>query len=117
MSEELVRYHQVLDETLGDPEAVDRLRAAVSAVERELGAASVDGPGASGPTVSDPGVSSLGSSVPEVPALPQTPQTRPGLEGLRVQQIPYGRGDDDDEDIVDAELVADGEDRTSDGYR
>ena len=117
MSEELVRYHQVLDETLGEPEAADRLRTAVSAVGRELGAASVAGPGASGPTVSDPGVSSLGSSVPEVPALPQTPQTRPGLEGLRVQQVPYGRGDDDDEDIVDAELVADGEDRTSDGYR
>ena len=114
MSEELVRYHRVLDETLDNPEAADRLRAAVSAVERELGSTSAGESGASSRDVSGSSVASLGSSVPDVPALPQV---RSDPEGPRAQQIPYGHSDEDGEDIVDAELVADGEDRASDRYR
>ena len=117
MADELVRYHRVLDETLGDPEAADRLRAAVAAVERELGSASVAGPGASSPGTSGPGASvdqpSLGSAAPGVPALPQV---RTGRGEPMVQQVPYAHPGESEDDIVEAELVAD-EDRTPDGYR
>ena len=109
MSDELLRYHRVLDETLDDPAAADRLRAAVAEVEHELGSASVAGPGAS-----SLGHPTRGDSAPAAAALPQV---RPGLEGPTVQQVPYEHASADEDDIVDAELVAEVDDRPQDGYR
>lgn len=121
MSDELLRYHQVLDETLDDPEAAERLRAAVSDAEAELGSVVDTGLGtpdvgalnhATSPGGSASGAASLGSSPPELPALPPP---RIGPQGPTVRQVPYGH--DEEDDIVDAELVTDGDDQAQEEYR
>ena len=89
MSDELLRYHRLLDETAGDPSVTERIREAVAAVERELKV---------GPT---------NASVQSPAALPGA---RPALEQPRVRQVPYQV----DDDIVDAELVEEPVERPED---
>ena len=95
MSDELLRYHRLLDEAGGDPELSGRLRAAVDGVEREL--AATGSPAASAATAA-------------TAAAAQTalPGARAALEPPRVRQVPYQAAElvgGDDRDIVDAELV------------
>ena len=125
MSDELLRYHRVLDETLTGPDAAERLRSAVAQVEAELGPIAASGSGrpdaaapdlassasGSGPDAANLGAGSLGSASAALPALPPAPT---GQQGLSVQQVPFGL---DEDDIVDAELVTDGEDPTLEEYR
>jgi hypothetical protein len=90
MSDELLRYHRLLDEAMGDPELARRLRIAVGAVERELGATGSPGSAAS------------------AAARTSLPGARPALEPPQVRQVPYQARDllgGDERDIVDAELV------------
>jgi hypothetical protein len=86
MSDELLRFHRLLDETAGDPEIADRIRSAADEVRRELSG------GAEGDR----------SDGAEEPALAALPGALPALESPRVRQVPY---EVSDADIVDAELV------------
>ena len=74
MSDELLRYHRLLDEAMGDPELARRLRAAVGAVEREL--AATGSPGSAATAASAAARTSL-------------PGARPALEPPQVRQVPY----------------------------
>ncbi|HEU5487082.1 MAG TPA: ABC transporter, partial [Microlunatus sp.] len=86
MSDELLRYHRLLDETAGDPEVADRIRSAAAQVQHELSG----------------GVGADRSSGAEAPARTALPGALPALDPPTVRQVPYQVGDDD---IVDAELV------------
>lgn len=104
MADELLRYHRLLDEAVGDPGLADRLRSSVSQVERELAAsgspaaaaAAAAGSGAAGASAAGAGRTALDAEPP-----------RPALEPPQVRQVPYDVGTllNDDRDIVDAELV------------
>jgi hypothetical protein len=86
MSVELLRYHRLLDETAGEPEVAERLRAAVTAVQRELS-----------------GGDSTSTAAPPTSAQTALPGSRLALEPPSVRQVPYEVSDD----VVDAELVED----------
>lgn len=100
MSDELLRYHRLLDETVGDAGVTQRIREAVSAVQRELSASG-----------SAAGAAASVSRAEGSPAA--LPGSRPALEQTRVQQVPYRI----DDDVVDAELVEEPEDPASGGLR
>jgi hypothetical protein len=96
MSDELLRYHRLLDEAVGDPELSRRLRAAVEGVERELASTDAASAGTAGTTA---------ATTTSAAALSGPP---PAIEPPRVRQVPYEPGillGGDDRDIVDAELV------------
>ncbi|HEY5981183.1 MAG TPA: GTPase domain-containing protein [Microlunatus sp.] len=96
MSDELLRYHRLLDEAAGDPELAGRLRAAVEGVERDLAATGSAAAAASA------------SARPSEASQTALPGALPALEPPQVRQVPYPTLDFqgvDDGDVVDAELV------------
>ena len=105
MSDELLRYHRLLDEAVGDPELAGRLRAAVEGVERELASAGSAAASAAS------GASAVPTAAPALPGPPpalDAQLARPAIDPPRVRQVPYEGGQllgGDDRDIVDAELV------------
>ena len=96
MSDELLRYHRLLDEAVGDPELAGRLRAAVEGVEREL--AATGSPGGSAAAAATAAAAQPALPGDAEPAL-EPPTGAPGA--VRGRQLLGG----DDRDIVDAELV------------
>ena len=81
MSDELLRYHRLLDEAVGDPELAGRLRAAVDGVERELAATGVAG-----------GYRPRRRR-PRPRADRAARESAPALEPPRVRQVPYEAGE------------------------
>ncbi len=98
MADELLRYHRLLDEAVGDPALAGRLRASADQVERELAA--------TGSPAADAASASAAAAATARTAL-EAEAPRPALEPPRVRQVPYDAGSllGDDRDVVDAELV------------
>jgi hypothetical protein len=111
MSDELLRYHRLLDEAQGDPEQGERVRAAATSVERELAASGSPAAAARAATDASAAAEPAGNGGARLPAA--LPGARPALEAPTIHQVPY----DADHDIVDAELVEEPEERAPGGLR